>query len=146
MPPRIKSLALWLPPYLLFGAGIGLVVDSLQNDIRSTTDAVFAALRFPVIGLGVLGGVSLARRTGVRDKPSSPRAERAVAWGLVALTVASLAWLVIDFDAPGWRRLGLALVALGGLGGTAIYARAGFLGRRFRFGGAAKPDSSHLQP
>src|SRR5690348_5369555 len=98
---------MWAAPYLLFGAGLGLVTDSVQHDIHNSGDAVYAAVRFPLLGLtGLIVVPWLRKRSGLSEPPSNPRLERLVAYALGVLVVASAVWLVVDFDAPGWRRLG----------------------------------------
>lgn len=111
------------------GVGAGWAIDG--EGIRTTGDAFWAALKFPVIGLAAYLGPWIAAKAGLRRKESGPRSYQAAAWLLVAVTVASLAWLVIDLDASGWRRAGLGLVVAGGAVATVIFARAGALtGRR----------------
>ncbi|SHN44671.1 hypothetical protein [Cryptosporangium aurantiacum] len=124
---ELVTLPIWVASYLLFGAGLGIVADSVQHDIHNTGDAVYAAVRFPLLGLALMVVPWLRKRSGLSEKPSSPRIERLAAYALGALVVASAAWLVIDFDAPGWRRVGLACITLSGLGGALIVLRATLL-------------------
>ena len=115
---------------VVLAAGLGLVADG--DDIHNAADALWAASRYLVIGGAPYLGAWLARRAGIQRKESSPRTYQVIAWLLAVLPVASLTWLVIDAGAPGWRRLGLVLVALGGLAATVLAARAGMLSGRFR--------------
>ncbi|GAA0237559.1 hypothetical protein [Cryptosporangium japonicum] len=115
---------------VLLCAGLGLAVDG--DTITDPGDAFWSAMRFLVIAVAAPMGSALVARAGIQRRESSPRTYQVVAWLLAALPVVSLAWLVIDADAPGWRRLGLVLVALGGLAATLLTARAGMLSGRFR--------------
>lgn len=126
----MKRRLLGLLILVLLCAGFGLVVDG--DKITTLADAFWAALRFVVIAGALRLGQALAARAGMRQKESSPRAYQVVAWLLAALPVVSLAWLLIETDASGWRRLGLVLVMVGALALTFFTARAGLLTGRFQ--------------